>query len=317
MNETLPNAVLCVGMLNCDVFFRNTPKNLMHTDTSFMRDVTMLVGGDAANVSQNLAHMGITSYLAANVAGDVFGQHVCDTLEGEGVDTRFVRRDSETGTAVSLFFYDTDGKKHCGAFRGGNRSFHPDMVSDEMLKSARHMHIGSFVTLESFIGQPAETLIRRAKALGLTVSADISGGSAADRDTMRRVIPLCDVFTMNEEETLELTNETDMKCASEKLREFAPALLILKQGARGVFVTDFKGYEKQFAPLARPEEVKDAVGAGDSFISGYIAALLHGESRDECIKTGSAASAICISDFGASNWKVSYEQVRAFAAERA
>ena len=51
--------------------------------------------------------------------------------------------------------------------------------------------------------------------------------------------------------------------------------------------------------------------------SGYIAALLHGESRDECIKTGSAASAICISDFGASNWKVSYEQVRAFAAERA
>ena len=80
---------------------------------------------------------------------------------------------------------------------------------------------------------------------------------------------------------------------------------------------DFKGYEKQFAPLARPEEVKDAVGAGDSFISGYIAALLHGESRDECIKTGSAASAICISDFGASNWKVSYEQVRAFAAERA
>ena len=73
MNETLPNAVLCVGMLNCDVYFRNTPKNLMRTDTSFMRDVTMLVGGDAANVSQNLAHMGITSYLAANVAGDVFG----------------------------------------------------------------------------------------------------------------------------------------------------------------------------------------------------------------------------------------------------
>ena len=47
MNETLPNAVLCVGMLNCDVYFRNTPKNLMRTDTSFMRDVTMLVGGDA------------------------------------------------------------------------------------------------------------------------------------------------------------------------------------------------------------------------------------------------------------------------------
>ena len=61
-----------------------------------------------------------------------------------------MRRDSETGTAVSLFFYDTDGKKHCGAFRGGNRSFHPDMVTDEMLKSARHMHIGSFVALESF-----------------------------------------------------------------------------------------------------------------------------------------------------------------------
>ena len=319
MDNKLPNAVLCVGMLNCDVYFKNIPRNLMQVDTTFARGAIMRVGGDAANVATNLAKMGLTTLLCANVTDDVFGNFCCEALAEHGVDTTHVYRTSTSGSATSLMFFDTEGVKHSASFWGGNRTLEPSQITDEMLKKARHMHIGSFVNLQSFFGEPAIDLLKRAKALGLTISADISagGGKPVVWEKISQVMPLCDVFTMNENEMFTLTGTSDEVEAAEKLSVCAPGLLLLKQGPRGVYATDFKGFAKLMPTLTNPDDVIDTTGAGDAFISGYIAGLMHDLSREECIHCGSASSALCLVSMGASLWGIPFEDVLALARERA
>jgi len=319
MENKLPDAVLCVGMLNCDIYFKNIPHNLMVMDTTIARDVEMRVGGDAANVASNLALMGVKSYLCANVTNDVFGDFGCSTLEAVGVDTSYIYHTSTSGSATSLFFFDPEGQKHSASFWGGNRTLRPEQVTDEMLSCARHMHIGSFVNLQKFFGEPAIDLLKRAKAKGLTISADISagGGKPIEYDKIAPMMPYCDMFTMNENEMYTLTGTRDEEEAAKKLSVCAPGLLILKLGARGVYVTDFKDLSAHYPTLTRPEEVIDTTGAGDSFNSGFIASQLAGLSLDECIMVGSACSALCLNNKGASNWGFAFEDVLAMARERA
>lgn len=319
MEQQLPNAVLCVGMLNCDVYFKNIPRNLMQTDTTFARGAVMRVGGDAANVAANLSKMGISTMLCANVTDDVFGNFGCETLAGYGVDTTYIYRNSTSGSATSLMFFDTEGKKHSCSFWGGNKTLRPEQITDEMLQKACHMHIGSFVNLQSFCGQPAVDLLNRAKSFGLTISADISagGGKPIDLEQIAQVMPLCDVFTMNENEMYTLTGTRDEVQAASILEKCAPGLLLLKQGPRGVYVTDFQGFAKLMPTLTDPDAVIDTTGAGDAFISGFIAGLVNGLDTESCIHMGSASSALCLVSMGASTWGIPYADVLALARERA
>ena len=46
-------------------------------------------------------------------------------------------------------------------------------------------------------------------------------------------------------------------------------------------------------------EVVDTMGAGDSFIAGFIVGILEGQTIDECMVTGSKSSAVTLGYSGA------------------
>ena len=310
--------VLCVGMINCDVYFQNTPDNLMQVDTTFVKtkNVTMKVGGDAANVSLNLAGMGLPVKLVGNVSDNPFGNFSLDTLRNGGVDISSVYTDSKTGSGTSLLFFDTRNTKHSACFWGGNTSLTPDMITDSMLESASHMHIGSLINLQSFTAAPTQDLIRRAKEHGMTVSVDVSGGvraSKEERQVLLDVMPYADVFTLNDGELSELLGTRDPLEAAEMLAPRAPGLLILKLGKDGLFATDYHGLSLLLPSFADPSLIEDVTGAGDAFISGYIAGRLNGCSREQSLVLGNTASALCLKTVGASVWSIPYPELLAQA----
>lgn len=311
MNASLEHTVLCVGALGCDVYLKNMPQNLMHTDTTFARDVTLRLGGAAANAAVNLSRMGLCARLASSVADDVFGAFCCDALEQEGVDTRFVRRDSQTGSAVSLLFFDQSGGRHCARFGGGSLSYRPESVTDDMLRGAQHLHIASFGSLPGFCGKQAVDLVSRARALGLRVSLSLDGVRAGDTDALRYLLPLCGVAVVKQEELFALTDARSEQDAEAFFSSFAPDLLIVTRGAHGVYATDCTQYAESFPLPCGNETIVDASGAGDAFISGFIAAQARGLSHEECLRTGTAAYALCLQSEGACAWSADMEAVRA------
>ena len=54
-------------------------------------ELPLSIGGNAANVSMNLARLGVKVGVAGCVGEDVFGQFAVDTLKRGGVDVRGVR----------------------------------------------------------------------------------------------------------------------------------------------------------------------------------------------------------------------------------
>jgi fructokinase len=65
----------------------------------------------------------------------------------------------------------------------------------------------------------------------------------------------------------------------ERYHEMGPEIVVFTMGKDGVLLSD--GSTKTHIP-ARPIEVVDATGAGDSFWAGFLVALLDGNSLERC-----------------------------------
>lgn len=65
-------------------------------------------------------------------------------------------------------------------------------------------------------------------------------------------------------------------------------IILVTLGAHGVLVASKEGSHRTRVPAlpVDPKLVKSVVGAGDSFMGGYIYGLYHGKSVDECVEYG-------------------------------
>ncbi len=129
-----------------------------------------------------------------------------------------------------------------------------------------------------------------------TMNFWIEGTSAELRQTLARV----DGLVINDEEAQQLTGESNLVRAAERIRELGPATVIIKRGEHGALLFDAEGI---FAAPAFPlREVRDPTGAGDSFAGGFMGALAGSDPADpQCLRRaviyGSALASFCVERF--------------------
>ena len=88
---------------------------------------------------------------------------------------------------------------------------------------------------------------------------------------------------INDEEAQQLTGESNLVRAAEKIRELGPTTVVIKRGEHGALLFDTDGI---FAAPAFPlREVQDPTGAGDSFAGGFMGALAGCGSQRPAIPT--------------------------------
>lgn len=65
-------------------------------------------------------------------------------------------------------------------------------------------------------------------------------------------------------------------------------IILVTMGAHGVLLAKKEGSQRTRVPAlpVDPKLVKSVVGAGDSFMGGYIYGLYHGKTVDECVEYG-------------------------------
>ncbi|WP_255215877.1 PfkB family carbohydrate kinase [Pseudenhygromyxa sp. WMMC2535] len=96
-------------------------------------------------------------------------------------------------------------------------------------------------------------------------------------DKLLEVLARVDVLTVNEEEALQLTAETNLVRAARKIRELGPQTVVIKRGEYGALC--FGPEDSLFAAPALPlDDVIDPTGAGDSFAGGFMAHLARAAS---------------------------------------
>jgi ribokinase len=110
-----------------------------------------------------------------------------------------------------------------------------------------------------------------------------------------------DILVLNESEAaayagLPVLDPNSAAEAGAQLRARGPHRVLVTLGAQGVVVVDGAG--ARHTP-ARKVKAVDTTAAGDTFIGALATALCEGQSLDDAVALGQAASALCVTRRGA------------------
>jgi 2-dehydro-3-deoxygluconokinase len=240
--------------------------------------------GAEATVAIGMQRLGHTAAWVGTVGDDEIGRRVLRDLRAEGVDTRYVRcvagaptgfmvRDHRTPDYVSVSYYRTGlaGALLCpadvdAAFAG--------------LGEVAVLHLTGITPLLSATCRAAvHRAIDLAGERGATVSFDVNyRRTLAEPDRAgieaREVLTRTDLLFVGDDETHLLVDEPDPPTAARVLAASGPSEVVVKRGSRGACAATRSGEFHQ-AP-ALDVAVVDVIGAGDSFVAGYLAARADG-----------------------------------------
>jgi ribokinase len=89
--------------------------------------------------------------------------------------------------------------------------------------------------------------------------------------------------------------------------------VVIKCGPEGCVALS-EGFE--YASPGFPAEVVDTTGAGDAFVSGFLAARERGFALPECLDVANAAGAVCVGRVGASGTLSDFDQLARMVESR-
>lgn len=243
------------------------------------REVRLLIGGAESNVAMHAAQLGVPTAWVSALGDDALGVRVRDEVAGRGVDTRWVTMDPDAPTGV----YFKDPGHGVLYYRRGSAAarMSPASVAGVPLEDAEVVHLSGITpALSASCAALIDTVIDRVAAGPGTLAFDVNHRAAlwAPGAAASALLPLARradlVFVgLDEAECLWHTATADDVRAL--LPE--PTTLVVKDGDVGA--TEYRraagADHRTFAP-AILTEVVEAVGAGDAFAAGYLAALLQG-----------------------------------------
>lgn len=254
---------------------------------------TLTMGSSSAITACGAAAAGVRTSMVGVVGADEFGEYLVRELGARGVDTRAVRIAPGAPTGASTHLTRPDGDRAILTSMGSIGLTRADDVDDDTLKSARHLHVGSFF-LQRALWADAPTLFGRARAAGLTTSLDGNFDPSEQWDRgILNVIPHVDVFFGNEQELTGITGAATSDSAVEQLLDImqAGSVVVCKLGADGALAARRVNKRTERVVAATPDiagPLVDTVGAGDSLAAGFLAGLLDGRAIDGCLALGVA-----------------------------
>jgi sugar/nucleoside kinase (ribokinase family) len=132
-------------------------------------------------------------------------------------------------------------------------------------------------------------LLAEARADGATTSLDPNWDPLEEWDHgLQRAVGELDVLFVNGEEAKRIAGVLEVEEAARTLAARGPRVVV-KLGGEGALAVEADTVLR--AP-ALAVEVVDAVGAGDSFNAGYLAALLGGRDATYCLRLACACGSL-------------------------
>jgi 2-dehydro-3-deoxygluconokinase len=248
----------------------------------FATTFTKHPAGTETNFAVGLARLGHQVGWFSRVGEDEFGQFIVNFVRGEGVDTSRVIVDPEAPTGILFKEKRELGPRKIQYYRRGSAAsrLSPADLDLEYLADTRYLHItGITPALSETACATVFEAARHARSRGVKVSFDPNlrlrlWTRDQARETMRALLPLCDVVLPGLDEAELLVGESDPERAAEALRALGPALAVVKLGPNGALAVGPEGRVR--APGLKLERIVDPVGAGDGFAAGFIAGQLRG-----------------------------------------
>lgn len=274
--------VTLAGEITMDLVMYGLPEDLPVEQELLAADMALTLGGSSAITAHNLAALGSKVGFIPQIANDPFTDLCMHRLKKAGVDvSRAVRPKDGVGTGVTVLLQHEITRRAL-TYAGTISALQYGDLDLDYLASGRHFHLSSFF-LQSGLQPEVPRLLAEMRQAGLTTSMDTNDDPKNTwRGPVQETLQSVDIFMPNKRELCAISGEKDFEAAVEKLAALVP-MLVVKCGSEGALVV-YKG--KRYTSPAIPIQIIDAVGAGDSFNSGFLHAYVNGGDVPECLELG-------------------------------
>lgn len=261
---------------------------------------TTLPGGKGVNVARTLKTLG-QPVIATGLAGGATGTRIVEALTEEAILNDFVRirEESRTNTAV---LDPTNGEQTEINERGpAVTEAELELFHDKLLYLAQGAAIVVFAgSLPRGMNSDVYAgLIRELRQMGLVVVVDTDGDPL--RHAVRAGPNVVSPNVLEAEELVghEFNEDEDRAIAVRAMVELGAveAIMTMPDGCFASVLVD--GERDLYRVRIEPREAVAAVGAGDAFLAGYVAARYEGKSPGECLRFGVACGAESVQRLGA------------------
>ena len=268
-------------------------------------------GGAPANLAVAASRLGAKTAFIGKVGADGFGRYLSDVLTQNGVDASGVAVDRQHPTTMAVVSVDASGERDFSFYRGANADvmLSKEDIPDAALEGAKVVHFGSV----SLTADPSRSAtldaVRRAKAMGKTITYDPNyrANLWPDQDTavaqMKAPLDLVDILKVSDEELPLLTGTTDCESGTAQLAAHGIGLIFVTLGPDGVF---YRMGDKTGHVAGVPCKVGDTNGAGDTFFGAALSKLckedltaLTVEKLEQVLAFANKAASITTSRHGA------------------
>ncbi len=267
----------------------------------YLDSITITTGGNVLNCGLDLAKLGFRVGAIARIGHDAFGEYIVERLRQHRVETSGITVDWRRQTASTIALVDRTGERTFLHARGCLRNFRPRDILERLsvLKSARIFafgYLGLLPECEQKLGEVFRTI---KKKTGVAIMLDTGGNPRRDVALLKEILPSVDYFIPSLEEAVSLTGEkTPARIVKALKRAGAAGVVGVKLGSRGCYIAS-DGREETIPPVT-VKHVVDSTGAGDAFVSGFLAGILRGFDPFAAAEIGNAVAASCVTAVGAS-----------------
>lgn len=158
----------------------------------------------------------------------------------------------------------------------------------------------SFVFLANIDPELQLNVLEQVKRPKLTICDTMNFWIEGKLEQLKEIIKRVDILIINEGEVRQLSRETNLIKAYQKISSYGPKVLVIKQGSYGALL--FTPSSVFSAPAYPLEELSDPTGAGDCFAGGFVGYLAKSQdtAEDELRKAviyGSVMASFNVEDF--------------------
>jgi ribokinase len=289
----MTGSIVVVGSLNMDLVMRMA-RAPVGGETVPGLDFAMMPGGKGANQAVACARMGSNVVMIGRVGIDANGDVLKAGLAADNIDAREVKALASTHTGVASIWVEDDGQNRIVLAPGANGLLDPASVA----RANTAIDMAAMLIVQLEVPMPAvQAAVDRAHRAGVPVLMN-PAPAAPLPDPMWAQIA---ILVLNETEasayaSLQVVDPASAEAAGRILRARGPDRVLVTLGAQGVVVVDAAG--ARHTP-ARKVKAVDTTAAGDTFIGALATALCEGQSLDDAVALGQAASALCVTRRGA------------------
>lgn len=247
----------------------------------YNHDNSAYPGGNPINVAVYFMRMGGSASYTGAVGTDKYGQLMIDALEDKGVDISHIKilKGNTAVTHVDI----VNGDRVFGEYDEG-------VLTDFRLESKDIDFLCEHDILISGLWGLVENNLEQLHSKGMLVAFD-----AATRPDD----PACIIALPNTDYFFFANDDGDTPDLREKIKELhgkGPKIVVATLGEKGSIAFDGNDFTQYGIKAC---DVVDTMGAGDSYIAGFLYGMLKGATILECMELGASSSSVTLKYQGA------------------